>query len=154
MSYFEADGKTYFPFGKGSGERIQNDFGLPNLIQMPIVADLSAAGDGGKPLVVADPTCATSSQFMELGAAVVREVAKMDNQITWEDGFNQVASFELLDRLREKSVPRRGVVVADLGDGLRQIPVLEANGGAARSYQSIPADEHQTAESTTPSALL
>ncbi len=31
---------------------------------------------GGRPLVVSDPTCGTSSAFMELGAAVVREVAK------------------------------------------------------------------------------
>lgn len=46
MSFFEAEGKRYFPFGKGSGERIQKDFGLPNLLRLPIVADLSAAGDG------------------------------------------------------------------------------------------------------------
>lgn len=31
---------------------------------------------GGRPLVVSDPTCATSAAFMELGAVVVREVAK------------------------------------------------------------------------------
>ena len=46
MSYFDADGKRYFPFGQGSGERIQRDFGLPNLVKFPIVTDLSAAGDG------------------------------------------------------------------------------------------------------------
>ena len=46
MSYFEAEGKRFFPFGKGSGEQIQKDFGLPNLIQFPIVPNLSAAGDG------------------------------------------------------------------------------------------------------------
>lgn len=47
MSYFEADGKRYFPFGTGSGDRIQKDYGLPNLLRFPIQADLSAAGDGG-----------------------------------------------------------------------------------------------------------
>ena len=121
MSYFEADGKRYFPFGQGSGgcrtccplpsckggarpncrlttstsagcaavctasfvhselphsgalswcqlncicssplnifptppgERIQKEFGLPNLVRFPIVPDLSAAGDTGKPVVV------------------------------------------------------------------------------------------------------
>ena len=46
MSYFEADGKRYFPFGTGSGDRIQKDYGLPNLLRFPIQADLSAAGDG------------------------------------------------------------------------------------------------------------
>lgn len=47
MSYFEVEGKRHFPFGKGSGDRIQRDFGLPNLLRFPIVPDLSAAGDGG-----------------------------------------------------------------------------------------------------------
>ena len=46
MSYFDADGKRYFPFGKGSGERIIQDFGLGNLVRFPIVPDLSLASDG------------------------------------------------------------------------------------------------------------
>lgn len=47
MSYFDGDdGKRYQPFGKGSGKQIQEDFGIPNLVQFPIVPDLSAAGDG------------------------------------------------------------------------------------------------------------
>lgn len=47
MSYFDGDdGKRYQPFGKGSGAQIQADFGIPNLVQFPIVPDLSAAGDG------------------------------------------------------------------------------------------------------------
>lgn len=47
MSYFDGDdGKRYFPFGKGSGQQIQADFGIPNLVQFPILPDLSAAGDG------------------------------------------------------------------------------------------------------------
>ena len=32
---------------------------------------------GGQPLVVADPSCATAQAFMDLGASVVREVAKL-----------------------------------------------------------------------------
>ncbi|KAL6756009.1 P-loop containing nucleoside triphosphate hydrolase protein [Haematococcus lacustris] len=185
MAFFEVDGVRHHPFGQGSGDRIQRDFGLPNLVRFPIVPDLSAAGDGGRPLVVSQPTCPTAAAFMELGAAVVREVAKMSSsgttgllreqqaaklvydaasgllrvrlpgspafslrpavlrrndtsatsinewtgarmlrdtdvpddlapqsinplgnyavQITWEDGFNQVASFELLDNLRHEA---------------------------------------------------
>lgn len=52
MSYFDADGTRYFPFGKGSGDRIQRDFGLPNLVRFPIMADLSTAGDGGRSLLL------------------------------------------------------------------------------------------------------
>lgn len=147
---------------------------------------------GGKPLVVSDPAGPVGQQFMELGAAVVREVAKMTArpprrvyfdehqdaivvavpgseelllqpaavrrndtsaasidewtglraspggdvpdcikpssisplgnyavQISWEDGFNQVASFELLDGLRAMGKPRRQGVAAELAGGLQ-----------------------------------
>ena len=36
----------YYPFGQGSGERVQQDFGLPHLIRFPILPELSEAGDG------------------------------------------------------------------------------------------------------------
>ncbi|PSC74969.1 fe-S cluster assembly factor chloroplastic [Micractinium conductrix] len=77
MSYFDAEGKRFFPFGQGSGDRIVGEFGLPNLVRFPIVPDLSAAGDSGRPVVVSDPTGPTAQAFLELGAAVVREVAKL-----------------------------------------------------------------------------
>ncbi len=51
MSYFEVDGVRHLPFGAGSGDRIVRDFGLPNLIRFPIIADLSAAGDGERAII-------------------------------------------------------------------------------------------------------
>lgn len=78
MSYFDGDdGKRYQPFGRGSGDRIQQDFGIPHLIQFPIDPMLSSAGDVGQPLVVSDPTGKTSQVFQDLGACVVREAAKL-----------------------------------------------------------------------------
>lgn len=90
MSFFDGnDGTRYYPFGEGSGERIQREFGLPNLVRFPIVPDLSSAGDGGKPLVVKDPTSHTSQAYLDLGAAVVREVAKLQkvsrNAVRWDE---------------------------------------------------------------------
>jgi MinD-like ATPase involved in chromosome partitioning or flagellar assembly len=78
MAYFDGDdGKRYRPFGDGaSGERVQRDFGVPNLVPMPISPELSRAGDGGVPLVVSDPTGPAAGRYMELGAAVVREIAR------------------------------------------------------------------------------
>ena len=89
MSFFDGDdGKRYYPFGQGSGERIQREFGLPNLVRFPIVPDLSAAGDGGKPLVVTDPTGTIAQSYFELGAATVREVSKLrrasQNAVRWD----------------------------------------------------------------------
>jgi len=42
--------------GLGSGARICEEYGVPNLFQMPIVPELSACGDGGRPLVLVGPS--------------------------------------------------------------------------------------------------
>lgn len=47
MSYFDGDdGRRYTPFGAGSGDRIQREFGLPHIVRFPIAEDISQAGDG------------------------------------------------------------------------------------------------------------
>ena len=79
MAYFDAPdtGARYLPFGEGAaGARVAADFGIPHLFPFPITPGLSAAGDGGLPLVVSDPTGEVAATFMSLGAAVVQEVAK------------------------------------------------------------------------------
>lgn len=79
---------------QGSGERIQADFGLPNLVRFPIAEELSAAGDSGQPLVVSAPTSAVAGAFSDLAAAVVREVAKLraarKNTVRWD---SELAAF-------------------------------------------------------------
>ena len=78
-AFFDAPdtGKRYRPFGEGAaGSRVQADFGIPHLLSFPIDPALSAAGDGGLPLVVSDPAGPIAARFMELGAAVVTEVAR------------------------------------------------------------------------------
>lgn len=76
MSSFRGDdGKVYHPFGTGAGERIAREFGVPRVVRFPIDASLAAAGDSGVPLVVSDPAGDVATAMMELGGAVVREVA-------------------------------------------------------------------------------
>ena len=41
---------------------------------------LRSCNAGGRPLVVAHPSSPTADSFMELGAGLVREVAKMQRQ--------------------------------------------------------------------------
>jgi Mrp family chromosome partitioning ATPase len=96
MSFFDGnDGTRYHPFGQGSGERIQKEFGIPNLVRFPIVPDLSAAGDGGTPLVVANPAGQVAQLYLDLGAAVVREVSKLRkaprNSVRWDSEFECIA---------------------------------------------------------------
>lgn len=77
MAYFEVDGVKHKPFGEGSGQRICDEYGVPNLFQMPIVPELSACGDTGVPLVLKDPAGEVSSLYGAIAAKVVQEVAKL-----------------------------------------------------------------------------
>ena len=58
-------------------QRICDDYGVPNLFQMPIVSELSACGDTGRPLVLVDPAGAVADVYGAVAAKVVQEVAKL-----------------------------------------------------------------------------
>lgn len=65
MSFFDGeDGRRYTPFGAGSGDRIQREFGLPHLIRFPIAEDISQAGDGGRAALWLPPSCVLQCQFL------------------------------------------------------------------------------------------
>ncbi|CAI6012553.1 unnamed protein product [Closterium sp. NIES-65] len=81
MAYFEADGKRYFPFGKGSGSEVVAQFGIPHLFELPIRPELSAAGDSGQPEVVEDPLGEVARTFTDVGACVVQQCAKLRQQV-------------------------------------------------------------------------
>ena len=55
MSYFEVGRREAQAVRRGQRPAICDEYGVPNLFQMPIVPELSACGDSGKPLVLADP---------------------------------------------------------------------------------------------------
>ena len=91
MAYFETvpGGARHHPFGAGSGAAVCAQFGIPHLFELPITPALSAASDGGRPLVVADPLSATSAAFGELGARVVQEVAKLQRAPAVQAAYSQ-----------------------------------------------------------------
>ncbi|OIW08902.1 hypothetical protein TanjilG_05878 [Lupinus angustifolius] len=64
MCHFDADGKRYYPFGRGSGSQ------------------LSASGDSGMPEVVTDPQGEVSKIFQNLGVCVVQQCAKIRQQVS------------------------------------------------------------------------
>ena len=77
--FFEVDGVKHKPFGEGSGAAICEQYGVPNLLQMPIVPDLSACGDTGRPLVLAIRHVAVDERVTrDVAATLVREVAKLE----------------------------------------------------------------------------
>nr|GMC98203.1 fe-S cluster assembly factor HCF101, chloroplastic isoform X2 [Ipomoea batatas]GMD01689.1 fe-S cluster assembly factor HCF101, chloroplastic isoform X2 [Ipomoea batatas]GMD01693.1 fe-S cluster assembly factor HCF101, chloroplastic isoform X2 [Ipomoea batatas] len=82
MCHFDADGKRHYPFGKGSGAQVVQQFGIPHLFDLPIRPTLSASGDSGTPEVVADPQGEVASTFQELGVCVVQQCAKIRQQVS------------------------------------------------------------------------
>ena len=56
MSWFTGDdGTRYELFGRGGGQALADDLGVPLLGQLPLVPALRQGGDDGRPIVVADP---------------------------------------------------------------------------------------------------
>lgn len=81
MCHFDADGKRYYPFGRGSGQEVVQKFGIPNLFELPIRPTLSASGDGGQPEVVSDPVGDVAKIFSDIGVCVVQQCAKLRQQV-------------------------------------------------------------------------
>ncbi|KAG2718554.1 hypothetical protein I3843_03G217500 [Carya illinoinensis] len=82
MCHFDADGKRYYPFGRGSGSQVVEQFGIPHLFDLPIRPTLSASGDSGMPEVVANPQGEVAKTFQSLGICVVQQCAKIRQQVS------------------------------------------------------------------------
>jgi ATP-binding protein involved in chromosome partitioning len=72
MSWFTGDdGTRYELFGRGGGEALAADLGVPLLAQLPLVPALREGGDMGRPVMATDPTSEASVAFEALAKAVV-----------------------------------------------------------------------------------
>ncbi|MFQ5666041.1 MAG: Mrp/NBP35 family ATP-binding protein [Candidatus Binatia bacterium] len=73
MSYYECPkcGKREDVFGAGGGEGIAARFGVPLLAQIPLLLDIRAAGDAGKPLLIDRPDHPVSQLFLQVAGKVV-----------------------------------------------------------------------------------
>jgi Mrp family chromosome partitioning ATPase len=144
MAYFDGDdGKRYRPFGDGaSGERVQRDFGVPNLVPMPISPELSRAGDGGVPLVVSDPTGAAAGRYMELGAAVVREIARATAAVGGAGGGAARAAGGGVTFDSDRGLVR----VAVPASTVRALSMMSNNNGGAQEGEAAAAAASAAAE--------
>jgi ATP-binding protein involved in chromosome partitioning len=76
MSWFEADdGKRYELFGAGGGAELAERLEVPLLGQIPLVPELRAGGDAGRPIVAVDPEAEASQAFRVLAERVDVELA-------------------------------------------------------------------------------
>jgi len=74
MSAFEgADGTRYELFGRGGGEALAADLGVPLLAQLPFVVAIREGGDDGLPVTVADPGGPAGEAFRALATRVAAQ---------------------------------------------------------------------------------
>ncbi len=72
MSWFRGDdGTRYELFGRGGGQALADDLGVPLLGQVPLVPALREGGDEGVPVALADPEGEAAAAFDALAAALV-----------------------------------------------------------------------------------
>ncbi len=76
MSWFRGDdGVRYELFGAGGGQELADDLGVPLLGQVPLVPELRAGGDVGRPIVVADPDDDAAQAFIRIAERLDVELA-------------------------------------------------------------------------------
>jgi ATP-binding protein involved in chromosome partitioning len=78
MSFFECPkcGSHDEIFGSGGAARIEQDFGVPVIGRIPLVAEVRASGDAGVPLVVGQPDHPLSRIYREIAERVLGAVAR------------------------------------------------------------------------------
>ena len=58
-------------------QRLQDMWGIENLISLPLVEEVSTCADAGVPYVLANPTSTVALAMTDLAAGVVKELVKM-----------------------------------------------------------------------------
>lgn len=77
MAWFQPPGhqEKYYLFGQGGGAKIEREFGVPLLGQIPIEMAVREGGDTGRPVVVADPDGAVAAAFDDLCGKVAARIS-------------------------------------------------------------------------------
>ncbi len=94
MSYFICKGckEKHFPFGKGAMRAIQEQYGIKNTLEIPIIETLTVTSDQGIPAVLFEPNSEVSTLYHSLAASLVREISILENtstnvpEVTYESG--------------------------------------------------------------------
>jgi ATP-binding protein involved in chromosome partitioning len=75
MSWFTGDdGKKYELFGRGGGELLSAELGVPLLAQIPLITALREGGDDGRPIAAVAPDSEVGKVFHELARKVATEM--------------------------------------------------------------------------------
>ncbi|MEE9280137.1 MAG: Mrp/NBP35 family ATP-binding protein, partial [Myxococcota bacterium] len=81
MSYFVCDGcdKRHALFGQGGAARTARELGTQLLVQIPLEPAVVAAGDSGKPTLMAAPDSGVAAAIRELAGLVARKLSLLNS---------------------------------------------------------------------------
>jgi ATP-binding protein involved in chromosome partitioning len=81
MSYFEpAPGQRHYVFGRGGGQKMASEAGVPFLGEVPIDPRVTECGDQGEPMVRRYPDSAVAQAYLKLAGLVADEAGKAAQQ--------------------------------------------------------------------------
>src|SRR5262245_6616664 len=77
MAWFTPPGSSerHFLFGQGGGARIEREFGVPLLGQVPLEMPVREGGDSGRPVVVAAPDNPAAVAFRAIAGKVAQRIS-------------------------------------------------------------------------------
>ncbi len=83
MSYFVCDGcgKRHALFGEGGAARAADELHTELLVQVPLEPAVVAAGDAGRPTVLAAPDSGAGTAFRELSGIVARKLSLLNSEL-------------------------------------------------------------------------
>lgn len=81
MSYFlDPSGQRHPIFGEGGGQKTADSLGTVLLGQVPLIPEIRAGGDAGKPVVVNSPDNPASAIFRQIGDAILLQLSRKSTQ--------------------------------------------------------------------------
>lgn len=80
MAWFQPPGsdERYHLFGEGGGKRIEQEFGMPLLGQIPIEIAVREGGDRGTPIVLSQPESASARAITEIAGKLAMRVSVLN----------------------------------------------------------------------------
>jgi ATP-binding protein involved in chromosome partitioning len=80
MAFFTPPGSAerFEIFGRGGGRKIEIEFGVPLLGQIPIDLAVREGGDTGKPVVVSEPDSAAARALVEVAGRIAARVSTVN----------------------------------------------------------------------------
>ena len=77
MSYFlDPSGQKHALFGEGGGQKTADSLGTVLIGQVPLIQEIRAGGDAGKPVVISSPESEAAKIFRAIGENILSQLAR------------------------------------------------------------------------------